>query len=89
MDTTAFLQANRSEIIKRIELEIKRCTGLYGKAKCDLKTAMIVYKEVLVLTENAGKAREASEKAIKGNLRLSRYANLSDQSLGQLPSWMR
>jgi hypothetical protein len=90
MDTQKYLSENRESIITMINREIKRVEVVYDrKAKASLKEAMIVYKNVLETTLNAGKAKEAVEKVIRGNMRVSAYAHLSEASIAQLPSSMR
>lgn len=89
MDTQKFLSDNRDSIINYINSELKRKIAVCGRAATDLKGAMIVYKEVLESTELEWKAKEAAIKAIRGGIKASKYAHLSDASRRQLSSSMR
>ena len=88
-NATEYLNDNRNKIISTLQNEIKRKTAVCGRTATDLKGAMMIYKEVFENTNQAWKAKEAAIEAIGGNIKVSKYAFLSDASKRQLGSSMR
>lgn len=89
MNTTTFLAENRENIIKRLSTEITRKIAVCGRAACDLKGAMIVFKGELEATQTEWKAYEAAEKAINGKIKVSKYFFLSESAQRQMGSSMK